>query len=216
VKIPTKDKEINRQSQLLKGLGLAAAILLGVVILVVSWVRAGLVILAIESRDEEIRVLPIRFAVDRGEGEIEWYAYKIPEAGMLPGNMLYGVKEVRNDLWLAMSRSPEEKKRLLLLMADKKIAEANSLIKSGKNKLALKAGRKALDKLKYSKQVAEATEKNNGLEERIFQAGYAYKMVLGAMKFEKGERNDEYNKLIDELDRWNEEQREEKESREEQ
>jgi hypothetical protein len=189
----------------------SAFLIFGGLILVLSLARAGLSILAVENQADGLRVKPIKFAVDKGKGQMEWYSYKIPNSGMRRDSWLYWIKDIRDDLWLALADEPNDKVKLTLLMADKKIAETEELIKSGKTDLALESGREALDKLKYSKQIASLAIEQNNLDERIFQAGYAYKMILGAAKPSQGEGREKYNKLIEELDKWNEEQRKEKE-----
>jgi hypothetical protein len=193
-------------------------LIFGGAILFVSLVRAGWEILAAEDQ-EKLRVSPIRFGLDLGRGQIEWYCYKIPTVEMTPDNPLYSLKSVRDNLWLGLARLPEEKSNLALLMADKKIAESKKLLAENKTEMALDCGQEALEKLKYSHELAEKAGNNEqetrDINGKIYQAGYAYKMILGGTDYRETKDKEKYEELISQLDNWNEEQRKEKDEKKE-
>lgn len=56
---------------------------------------------------------------------------------VLPGHPMWGVKAVRDRLWLISTTRPDKKADLLLLLADKRISAAKALMESGDNTNAL-------------------------------------------------------------------------------
>ncbi|MFA6007240.1 MAG: DUF5667 domain-containing protein [Candidatus Shapirobacteria bacterium] len=147
-------------------------------ILLVSVSRASLEVVNREEMEDTIRVESVKI----GDKTI----YKLPQTGILPGNPLYIFKEARNWLWEKFSFGEERKARILLLLADKKMAECRKLVENGEERLAFESGVQALDKLKYAYTVAlgirnDSIEKKQILKQ-IDEASLAYEIITGELK----------------------------------
>jgi len=185
---------------------------LGLLILFLSICRSSLNQTLVEEKENKLRKQLIKTLVKRGNGSVEVSLYSLPEVRMLPGNFLYGIKRIRNALWLQLCKTKMEKVRLLLLLSDKKIVEAQVLFKMGRPQKALVAAREGVEKLKYTDRVwcgidDEVTGKKQ-LGKQICKAGLAYKKVL--LKFNGAIDIDEekYLKIMNDLNNWNERQKE--------
>ncbi len=70
------------------------------------------------------------------EGGIDMKAkqidYDLPYPGILPDNLLYPIKIVRDNFWLGFTRSAMKKAEILLLFSDKKTSMAMALSKKAK------------------------------------------------------------------------------------
>jgi hypothetical protein len=153
--------------------------LVATVILLVSFSRASLEIVNRDEMENTIRVEEVKMG--------DQIIYKLPQAGILPGNPLYIFKEARNWLWEKFSFGDERKAKILLLLADKKMAECRRLIENGNEELAFESGAQALDKLKYAYTVALGIKKNDSIEKRqvlsqIADASMAYEVITGELK----------------------------------
>jgi hypothetical protein len=137
--------------------------------------------------------------------------YKLPETGMLPDDMFYGAKEIRNYLWLLFS-SGEGKIKMALLLADKSASESEALIEKDESNLAIDAGNEAINKLEYAdtliNQERATDAQTKQLHYQIFWAGFAYKAVFdraqGAFDLDTGK----YAQLINRVNDWNKTQEE--------
>lgn len=69
--------------------------------------------------------------------------YQLAYPGILPDHPLYWLKMVRDRVWGWLVRQPAAKSEWLLLMADKRLRSAQSLVEAGKNKLAVTTASKA-------------------------------------------------------------------------
>lgn len=175
---------------------------LGGTILIVSISRAGLEIMAKEDNEGKLRVQPV-MVEDRT-------IYNLPEVGIMPGNLLYGFKKIRDTLWEKFSQESTRKGQIQLLMADKKMAETRALINKGDKRRALKSGSEAINKLKYARKLVTETEEfvieKEQLSKQIQEASIAYKEII------KGIDNP---KLLQEIDDIKKEQEKENESKDE-
>jgi hypothetical protein len=89
------------------------------VILYISFAMASLDKVINDERFERLRKVPIFYINFRGEEN----CYKLPESGILPNNILYPIKNLRDNLWIYFSRNEIDKLRIMLLIRDKKIEE---------------------------------------------------------------------------------------------
>lgn len=192
-------------------------VVIGVVILTVSVVKASLDIDAKERDNNNLSSTPISFSVIKDDGAIESYSYNIPEVSMLPSNPLYGFKRVRDYLWTMLASGPINKSKITLLIADKKISEAKSLAAGSQLRYALESATEALNQLKYAHKLVSSvqieTDELRQLDTRIYEAGLAYKEIIKPI----GETFDvditKFNQLVNDIDKWNEERRQEKEAK---
>lgn len=178
----------------------------GIVILMISMARASWETRANNNSDKVDGNNLVDFTAVFGDGTTTAGNYKLPETGMLPDEMFYGIKKIRNYIWLFFARGPA-KIKMAILLADKNAAEGGKLIEKDKADLATDAGNEAIDKLEYAEtlidQIKVADAQIKQLHYQIFWAGYAYKEVfLGA---ENSFEIDtvKYTKLINRLDDWN-------------
>ena len=190
-------------------LGMVSKVLvigLGLMILILSVAKAGWETRANGDSDEVVGNNLIEFTAVFDDGTTAVGNYKLPETGMLPDNMFYGMKKIRNYLWLSFSQGTA-KIKMALLLGDKSAAEAGALIENGKNNYAFDAGNEAIDKLQYAdtliNQIKVADAQTKQLHYQIFWAGYAYKEV-----FKKAENSFdldavEYTNLINRVGDWN-------------
>ncbi|MBU1117739.1 hypothetical protein KKD37_02125 [Patescibacteria group bacterium] len=143
-------------------------------ILLISLSRATLETTMNLDREDKLKIVPV---IDEGET-----IYKLPETKMLPSNIFYRFKSLRNWLWWQFSFGEEEETKILFILADKKIAEAEIMAKNGKNRLAFKAGMEAVDKLKYiNEKVTKIEGKDVAKEQllgRIREASIAYSEII--------------------------------------
>jgi len=147
-------------------------------ILLISISRASLEIVNKDEKENTIRVEAVNL-----DNKI---IYKLPQAGILPGNPLYFLKEARNWFWEKFSFGEERKARILLLLADKKMAECRKLIEKGEERLAFESGVQATDKLKYAYTVALGIRENSiekkQILKQISEASLAYEIITGELK----------------------------------
>ena len=179
---------------------------IGLIILILSVARAGWETQAINNNDDAPRNNLIEFVAVFGDGTTSVGNYKLPESGMLPNHIFYGVKKIRNYLWLVLSHGPA-KIKMDLLLADKSASEAEKLIEKGKYNLAIEAGNDAVDNLKYAdtliKQEIGADAQIKQLHYQIFWAGYTYKEIFDKAKGSFGIDTLKYDKLITRINDWN-------------
>jgi hypothetical protein len=181
----------------------------GLAILFVSIARAGLEILAKESTDSISRNNAINFVVKFQDGETAPGNYNFPETGMLPDNIFYGLKKIRDYLWLSFSQGLT-KAKISLLLADKSMSESKDLLVKDNTAKAIEAGNEAMDKLEYADKLINEFKVPDGqtkqVHYQIFWAGFAYKEVLSKAGESFEIDTDKYSKLINRIDDWNKEQ----------
>lgn len=178
----------------------------GVMVLIVSVARAGWETQAINNGDAVAGNNLVEYTAIFDDGTTAVGNYKLPETGMLPDELFYGVKKIRNYLWLWFSQGLA-KTKMSLLLADKSASEAGKLIEKGKNNFAIDAGNEAVDKLKYAdtlinkEKVADPQVKQ--LHYQIFWAGFAYKEIFVKAKDSFDIDTVKLEKLINRVDEWN-------------
>ena len=101
--------------------------MVAIVILFVSIARANLETIMREEREDRIRVVPVDIMTNKDNGEKIKSVYYLPKIKIYPTSILYPVKMVRDNLWLALTRDVCEKSRLLMLIADKQMAEEDPI-----------------------------------------------------------------------------------------
>jgi Domain of unknown function (DUF5667) len=184
---------------------------IGIVILFVSMARAGWETRAKDNSDEVKGNNLVEFMAVFDDGTTAAGNYKLPETGMLPDNMFYGAKEIRNYLWLLFS-SGEGKIKMALLLADKSASESGALIEKDESNLAIDAGNEAINKLEYAEtlidQVKVADAQTKQIHYQIFWAGWAYKQVFVKMQDSFDLDTERYTNLITRVDDWNKTQEE--------
>jgi len=182
---------------------------LGLMILFVSVARAGWTLMAQGGEMEILKSEEIKFLKTFGDGETLAGTYKLPEPGILPSNVLYGFKKLRDYLWIAFSKGGD-KIKLVVLMADKKVAEFADLTEIGQRDMAIESGNEAIDKLEYaSKQAEQINVANAQLKQikiQILWAGWAYEEVFRRSEQEYQIDSEKYTKLLTRIDDWNKEQ----------
>lgn len=104
-------------------------LLLAAGILYISFVMAGLNRVIDDEKFDRLRKIQITYISPRGEEN----CYKLPESRLLPSNVFYFAKELRDNLWIYFSRDRIDKSRILLLVRDKKIEEVLLLKENGAN-----------------------------------------------------------------------------------
>lgn len=148
----------------------------------------------------------INLTYESASGETATEVYKLPETGMLPDNIMYGFKTIRDYLWLAFSQGID-KPKMAVLVADKKAAEFGKLLQRDKNDLAIESGNEAINKLEYAYNL---TKDLNGVDvqkeellRQIYMAGRAYKEMFlsGVDKFSLDP--EKINTLLNKTDDWN-------------
>ena len=152
---------------------------MAIFILFVSIARAGLEIASSKDLNREIRKMEVECEVNGDR-----FTYKFPQARTLPNEPIYFFKQVRDWLWINFAGNQINKSDIALFIADKKMAEVQSLLSMGKTELALSTSRVALNKLKYARSLHKS--------DQIYHAGWAYAKIL-----------QNYNQKIQELDEWN-------------
>lgn len=182
-------------------------------VLAVSVARAGWEIWANDDNQETQGNNLIHFTAIFSNGETMPETYKLPETGLLPDQMFYGLKKIRDYLWLSFSQG-NNKIKMALLLGDKSIAESKKMMENGKYDKSLEAGNEAIDKLEYAgkliNKVIVADAQTKQLYRQIFWAGYAYKEVIGKMEDSFGLDTEKYLNLINRINEWNKEQEKER------
>lgn len=177
---------------------LAALVAIGaVLILLVSISRASLEIVSRDQMEGKINVEIVKIG-DR-------VVYRLPQSGMLSDNTLYIFKEMRNWIWERFSFGEVKKARILLLLADKKMAECRKLIEKGDQKRAFESGTEALNKLKY------AYSTSLGIKNDSIGKGQILNQIADAtLAYEAISQNINNKKIIEDINDFKKEQIENK------
>ncbi len=101
---------------------------------------------------------------------------------ILPDNLLWPFKVVRDKLWLTLTFDPAKKSELLLLMADKRLAASATLFKKGKGDLAtsvLTKAEKYLGEAANQERIAKAEKKDtSNLLHRLSMGSLKHRQVI--------------------------------------
>jgi len=137
---------------------ITATLILGVAVLLASVVKAS----AIEYNFDQKP--PSQDSSYKPPVDI---AYNLAYPGaILPDNLLWPFKVVRDKMWLGLTFNPVRKSELLLLMADKRLAASEILFKKGKSSLAtsvLTKAEKYLDQAAEEERIAVAQKKDTSV-----------------------------------------------------
>lgn len=175
-------------------------------VLMVSMSRASLETMAKDEREGVLRVEPV---IVQGKT-----IYKLPQTNMLPDNVFYGIKEMRDWLWREFSVGNEKEAKIMLILADKRIAEARSLANKGKYKIAIETGIRAVDKLKYARGLVGEMENQDTSQEQLLvqirEAASAYDEIIKEIGQKDGSGNQKYIFLQQSIDDFKKEQIQEK------
>lgn len=79
--------------------------------------------------------------------------YQLPYPGILPTHPLYGFKMVRDKLLVMTTGQPTDRAKLLLLLANKRMAAANILIEQGKTENAVTVATKGTEYLRQAIEI---------------------------------------------------------------
>ena len=140
--------------------------LAAMVILYVSFVMASLDRVIDDEKFDRLRKIEIAYINSKGENQ----CYKLPESRVLPNNLFYPIKEMRDNLWVYFSRDKINELRIQLLIRDKKIEEVLLL---RENKGSKKIIDKQIEKIRQlsNKLTNDLNNLNRGkLENKEIQA----------------------------------------------
>ncbi|HUW22315.1 MAG TPA: DUF5667 domain-containing protein [Candidatus Bathyarchaeia archaeon] len=126
--------------------------------------------------------------------------YSLPYPGILPGQPLYFLKMIRDQIELFLTTEPLKKAEKLLLFADKRISAARVLVEAGKADLALSTATKAEKYLERTvNQAAKARQEGFNIYlflERLTKATAKHEEVLLGMKERIGDKEEIFNQLL--------------------
>lgn len=126
--------------------------------------------------------------------------YFLPYPGILPDNLLYKLKMVRDRVLLWLTREPVSRTNLLLHYADKRVGAGKALIEGGQAALGittLTKGEKYLEKaLREVQTIKEKGGESAALAEKIKNASAGHQQILTDLK---PKVNSEGNVVLDEL-----------------
>ncbi len=185
-----------------------AALMLGGIVLFVSLTKASLHVLAKEGMDNRANKVPLDIKITTDSGERIDCEYKVPMVNIRPGDPAYCVKSIRDKLWVTMTQDKTKKSKILLILADKRIAEFNVLINENKKELAYKSAEESLINLTegydiLNKLKAEEKGETKEIENKYIDAGKMYERII------KEKTNNEAKNIIDKINIWNEERKKE-------
>lgn len=177
-----------------------AILLLGVFILYISLTRAGLEKLIRDERRNDLRKVPIIFQHSNQDNFIEEGSYKFPETSTLPNSPFYFLKKIRDELWIIFTGNSEDKVRVLMLVADKRMEEARLLNeKEGNEWLIIKTVEDSIQKMTKAKEIVESDRMNeverNQFRQRQKQEFMAYKWVIDWLKIDSSNKEILFDKL---------------------
>lgn len=180
-----------------------AALMMGGIVLFVSLTKASLHIWANEGIENRINKIPVDIKITTESGEQIECNYKLPEVNIMPNNLCYGVKTVRDEMWILMTQDKIKKSRIVLLLADKKMSEFNTMIESKHKEKAYESAQEAINKLDEGYQIVNEIDNQNSeeiriIKEKYMEAGRVYEQILNK------KTNSEIKDIISKIDTWNE------------
>jgi len=194
-------------------LGRFLLLITGLVVLFGSLVLSSLKIMANEKKENNLRSIPIEYIVEENN-EKKIRIYKVPESRVGPDNIKYPIKKIRDNLWIELSKVPKEKSEVFLLIADKRMFETIELINNkNKDEIIIKTLKESVFCLKEAKNILSKENKKDieisKVDLQIDQAGLAYEDIVKSFSY----KNKEIDKIIDELEKWNQKNYQEKEKK---
>jgi len=155
-------------------------VVLAIAILFISIARANLETVMREVKEDTIRVVPVEYVTEFENGEKIKSVYYLPRIKILPTNILYPIKMWRDKLWLTLIRDNCEKSKLIMLIADKQMAE-NDELSTGI----------AVDNLIWAWDICPT----NSVQ--IMEAAKAYRQITSKMR-KYSQANEKIQKFIEE------------------
>ncbi len=138
----------------LGGVYTLVSVLFAVALLSLSLLKASLDVTLRGVSEKKWNNWPVRTIIATGDGEINWW-YNVPDVQLLPTSRLYPLKNIRDHLWLLMTRSNYDKGSLMLLLADKKISETRKMIDQNQPLAALDSLESAISLLQKADSILE-------------------------------------------------------------
>lgn len=186
-------------------LGRILTLVLAFSILALSLTMASLETAAKNNEDNTLRVNPIIFDYLSEKGEVKQNIYKTPESSIAANSPVYPFKKIRDDLWIKLSGNNEKKIEIYLLIADKKIKEANDLYKSkSEEKFIIETVNEAVNSLKMAKNSLKDVSLDkieiDKINQRLIDSSTAYERIIKSWKIE----DEKINKTVIELESINE------------
>ncbi len=195
-----------------KILGITIVLILAGVILLVSVARASLSLTLKKEKENVLRKVPIKLLIEQEDGGIKTEVYLLPPVRTLPSSVFYNIKRIRDLLWIGFCQEKDEKISLAMLLADKKMAEAQILFVNGQADQAMKAAEDGIDLWERAKKMWQSLdkddEKNEVVKTKIDLAGRAYEKILRRAEGAVDVNQAEYQQIVDRLERINEEKKE--------
>ena len=193
----------------MKTMAMVIGLMLAMIILFVSLARASLTITIRKEKENILGKVPVRLLIKDENGGVELSFYYLPEVRTLPISPFYKIKKLRDYLWISFCRQKNEKVKMALLLADKKIAEAQILFINGYPEMAMSAAKDGVRGLEHAGWLWDGLEKNGQmvLGEKIYKAGLAYEKVLVRAEGTVDVDQEEYRQVIRQLKAWNEKQK---------
>lgn len=153
-------------------------IFLAMGILYISFVRASLDRVINDERFDRLRKISVSYITYEGEQK----CYRLPESGVLPSNILYPIKEFRDNLWIYLTRDKSDKLMIMMLINDKRFEEVLSLKRNTSNKELinnqLNKIKDMLDKINILyKESTKNLKENKILRDKIETINEFYKFV---------------------------------------
>ncbi|HOR01938.1 MAG TPA: DUF5667 domain-containing protein [Candidatus Woesebacteria bacterium] len=149
---------------------------MSLIILYVSFARAGLEKVSHDERYDQLRKISI--AYHQGNE-----CYRLPESRTLPDSPFYFLKKIRDDLWIHFTNNPVDKIRIGLLVADKKMTEVIMMQRLGKTEIEWKDNLMEAEAkiLKLRQKIADLNPENievQELDDKINRANSFYEDII--------------------------------------
>jgi len=176
-------------------------LVLGLVVLYISISRASLEMLIEDEKSNRLRKVPFESQIMNDEEEIERMVHKMPESRTLPCSPFYGVKKMRDFLWISFSKNDMERIKLLLVIADKQMNEVLLMEEKGiDEELLTETMIEAANKLKlaseYLDKISDKNLEKERIKRQINQSRNVYKEIVEKIEI-KEERQEEVLKCLD-------------------
>lgn len=186
-----------------KYIGQFFLLLIALIILFASIVLTGLELLAKNKKIDDLRKIPIEYVKKIDNGEKICKIYKVPNSNVGPEDKKYILKEIRDNLWVNLSKDAKTKSEIHLLIADKKILEAFQLIKNKKDeKTIMKIINESIFNLKEAKRILAEVEESPetlNINKKIIEAGLAYEDIVKFLNY----KSEKMEIIVDDLEKWN-------------
>jgi len=170
----------------------------GAGILSISLVKLGWDRAMAQNLGDELREIPVNAG-----------CYKFPETRVLPGDLTYGIKLVRDQIWWWYTEDAISKVKMANLLADKRMMEAVRLAdKDSSDGHVLEAAKEATGWLAEAEfqltKVKGNPDEVRQLKAKLKEARLVYKDILLSLS-ERCPNGLKYQELADKLSRLNEE-----------